>query len=135
MLEALLQFIGELLLSCLLEVLSDVGPDLIKAPFSRESHPVLAGLGWMLLGAIAGGLSLLGAPHNLLHGAWRIVNLVVTPLATAGLVHVFRRDAAPAQHGGARTMPWVDTAITLKRPAYAFVFALAVAVVRFSAAV
>lgn len=87
LLVVLIQFIGELLLQIIAELIGEVAARSVKEPFRRPEplHPVLAAIGYAIFGACAGGLSLLVVPHLLIDEQWgRVTNLVLTPLA-AGL--------------------------------------------------
>ena len=124
LLFALLQFIAELALQLLFEVLAELGLHSIRAAVrpSGSSHPLLAALGYAILGAIVGGISLLVFPSNFISVAWlRVVNLVAAPLvagaAMAGLGAWRKRRA--------------QEPVLLDRFAYGFLFAVSMALVRF----
>jgi hypothetical protein len=119
--ELLFEIFGELLLQLLLELLFEVGLRSVKAPFKAAPNPFFGALGYALFGAMAGGLSLWWFP-NLFIGshAGRIANVVVTPLLSG---------AAMAALGAWRRRRDQPT-ILLDRFAYAFIFAMAMALVR-----
>lgn len=105
------------------EILAELGLQSAKAVFKRPPNPILATFGYALYGAIAGGLSLWWHPaHFTKTLAIRIAVLVLAPIA-AGLVMTLigawrrRRD---------------QDLIRLDRFAYGYVFALAMAAVRFA---
>jgi len=79
-LEVLFEFAGEALLDLALRAIAEVFET------SRFTSPVLASVGYTLLGASAGGLSLFIFPHPLVHPS-RLhgINLLVSPIVT-GLV-------------------------------------------------
>ncbi len=79
-LEVLFEFAGEALLDLALRAIAEVFET------SRFTSPVLASVGYALLGASAGGLSLFIFPHPLVHPS-RLhgINLLVSPIVT-GLV-------------------------------------------------
>lgn len=134
MLEAFLQFIGEFLLPFLLEVLVDLGWDFLAAPSGREPRPVVAGFGWFFSGVLAGVVSLWLVPHNLLHGGWRLANLVCTPFAVGILAGIMERLRQPVGVGATgSTAAAAPANAPLTRSVYAFLFALAIALVRFGA--
>lgn len=83
----ILQVIGELLLQIFGEALAELGLRSLGEPFRRAPpiHPALAGLGYFLLGLMAGGLSLWIVPVLFIQAQWlRVTNLLLTPLI-AGL--------------------------------------------------
>jgi len=121
MLEALLEIVGEFLLQVLLEALAEIGLHALAEPFRKTPNPVVAALGYLLLGLIAGGLSLLIVPTHFTPNIWRIANLVMTPLAI-GLIMLLI-GSWRAKHG--------LSVLRIERFAYGYLFALAVALVRF----
>lgn len=83
---------------------------------------MLSAIGFALSGALAGGISLLVLPHSLISNiAYRKANLIVTPLIAGGVMMLIgrQRDKRGSALGG------------LDRFGYAFIFALAMAVVPF----
>jgi small basic protein len=116
--ELLFEIFGELLLQIVLELLFELGLRSVQQPFK---NPLLGGIGYALFGAIAGGLSLWWFPQLFITShAGRIANVIVTPLlsglAMAALGAWRRRREQPT--------------ILLDRFAYAFIFAMAMALVR-----
>jgi polynucleotide 5'-kinase involved in rRNA processing len=81
----------------------------------------LAAIGYALFGATLGGLSLLLFPNNLVQGAWRVANLVATPIAVGCVMAVLGVWRA---HRG-------QSVLRIDRFAYGYLFALSVALVRF----
>jgi len=79
-LEVLLEFAGEALLDLALRAVAEVFESF------RVAGPVIASVGYTLLGALAGRFSLLIFPHPLVHPS-RLhgINLLVSPIVT-GLV-------------------------------------------------
>ncbi len=119
--ELLFQFVGELLLQVIAEILFELGLRSLGAPFSRAPNPYLATLGYVLFGAIAGAMSLWAFPVLFIHSSTgRVINVVVTPLVAG---------AAMAAIGAWRTAKGQRT-ILLDRFAYGFLFALVMALVR-----
>lgn len=120
----LLQACGEFLLQMAFELLAELGLHSVREVFrpSVPTNPFLAAIGYALLGAGAGALSLHFRPALLIHhtGA-QIANLFATPFA-AGIVMALvgvwrrRRDQQP---------------VLLDRFGYGFLFALSMALVRF----
>jgi len=119
--ELLFQFVGEILLQVVAEVLFELGLRSLGAPFSKAPNPYLATIGYVLFGAIAGALSLWAFPALFIHSpAGRIINVVVTPLVAGGAMTAI---------GAWRTAKGQRT-ILLDRFAYGFLFALVMALVR-----
>ena len=120
---AILSFLGEAVLQVVFEIIAEIMGHKASAPFKRKPlHPALAALGYALMGAVAGGLSLLIFPHSFVDSEiLRAVNLIVTPVM-AGL--------AMAAIGRWRDNRDQDL-IRLDRFSYGFLFAFAMALVRF----
>ena len=121
MLEAILEFFGEFLLQILVEAFVELGFHSLAEPFRRRPNPWLASLGFFLLGAICGGLSLIAFRHNLVPPAWRLANLVLTPLASGACMALIGKWRARHRHAVLR----------IDRFAYGYLFALGMAIVRY----
>lgn len=122
MLELILQFLGEILLQIVFEALAEVGLHSLVEPFRRPPNRWLAALGYALLGAAAGGLSLLAFPSHLVSSpGLRIANLIITPIAVGLLMGVM--GAWRARRG--------QPLLRIDRFAYGYLFALFLALVRF----
>ena len=119
--EFLLELIGELLIQIVVEFLIELGIHSIAEPLRKPPNPWIAAVGYALFGATFGGLSLLLVPHNLVPEAWRIANIVLTPLA-AGLA-MMAMGRWRARRG--------DTRLRIDRFGYGYLFALAMALVRY----
>jgi hypothetical protein len=119
--EFLLELLGELLIQIVVEFLVELGIHSIGEPLRKPPNPWIAAIGYALFGAIIGGLSLLPFPHNLMPEAWRVANIVLTPLA-AGL--------AMMGMGRWRTRRG-DTRLRIDRFGYGYLFALSMALVRY----
>ena len=80
--ELLFSIVGELCLQIVFEVLADFGlKSLAETMRAKKRNPALAFVGFVLLGIIAGGLSLLLFRHHLLKPHWlRVTWLVIMPL-------------------------------------------------------
>jgi hypothetical protein len=122
--EFILQFIFEFLLQIAGELLIELGLRSLGEPFvnREERNPVLAAIGYCLIGAILGGLSLILFPNSFVRSErFHGINLIITPVL-AGLVMAaigqFRE-----RHG--------KTVIRLDSFVYGFLFAFAMALVRF----
>jgi len=119
------QFLGELLLQVFGELIAELIGRSVKEPFRRPKpiHPWLAAIGYGIFGAIAGTISLWVLPSLFISAEWlRIVNLIATPLV-AGLIM--------GRLGAWREMKDQET-IRLDTFSYGFLFALSMALVRFS---
>jgi hypothetical protein len=124
LLLAILGGLAEFLVEVFFSLLVDLGFHSLKqitAP-REDRNPVFAGIGYALLGSIAGGLSLLIFPNALarsenFHGISLFISPVLTGLAMAGLGWLLERS-------GKRRLR-LDSFV------YGFVFALPMALVRF----
>lgn len=119
--EFLLELLGELLIQIVVECLVEFGIHSIAEPLRKPPNPWIAAIGYALFGAIIGGLSLLVVPHNLMPEAWRVANIVLTPLA-AGLA-MMTMGRWRARRG--------DTRLRIDRFGYGYLFALAMTLVRY----
>jgi uncharacterized membrane protein len=123
-LGALLEVFAEALLQIAMEALAEVGIHLargkVEHPESRSKWRLI--VGYPILGAIAGGLSLLVFPHSLAHGHnGRLATLLLVPVfAAATTVALGRWRARRGQEP-----------VNIDRMAYAYLFALGMAAVRY----
>jgi hypothetical protein len=121
MLEPVLVVLGEFLIQVVVEALIQLGFHSLAEPFQKPPSPWLAAIGYALFGAIFGGFSLLAFPNNLVPQSWRIINMVITPLAVGGimvLLGVWR-----AKRG--------QPVLRIDRFSYGYLFALSLAFIRF----
>ena len=114
--EFLLEFGGELMLELGLRSLGETMVD------REQRNPLLAGIGYGLLGLIAGGVSLLIFPNAFVrserfHGIGLLISPVFAGLAMAGIGWLWERGGKERLH--------------LDSFAYGFIFALPMAIVRF----
>lgn len=121
----MLQFFGELLLQAAGEFIVELIGRSLKEPFRRPKplQPWLAAIGYMIFGALAGAISLWLVPSLFISAHWlRLLNLLLTPFV-AGLLM-------------ARLGAWRERneqeIIRLDSFTYAFLFALSMALVRFT---
>ncbi len=122
MIEFLFELVGEFLLQALVEALAELGLHSLGEPFRRPRNPWMAGLGYAIFGAIAGGITLWLLPdHMVRNEVLRKLNLLVTPLAAGGVMCLM--GAWRARRG--------DEVLRIDRFAYGYVFALSLALVRF----
>ena len=121
--EILFSFFGELLLQLVFELLVDFGfGSLADNAKAAKRNPIVAVCGWIVLGAVAGGLSLLLVRVHLLKQIWlRIAMLLIVP-ALAGLMMTILGKFREAK-GQVRTC--------LESFWCGFAFALAMGLVRF----
>lgn len=120
--EILFELLGELIVQLFGELLVEVGWHTLAEPFRREPKPLVAAVGHLLLGAGVGGLSLLLFPNHLTPpGAARWLNLALTPVAAGAVMVVVGRWRS--QRGSA--------VLPIDRFAWGYLFALALAAVRF----
>ena len=120
--EIIIQFFGELILQLVFELLAELGMHGVREVFRRPSNPWLAACGYVVLGLVAGGLSLWWHPaHFARHLFAQVVILILVPIAAGGAMGLLgawrRRRGQPV--------------IRLDRFAYGYIFALAMAIVRF----
>ena len=122
LLEFLFQIFGEVLLQLFIEALVELGMHSLAETVQRPRHPVYAAIGFVLLGLIAGAVSLLVLPHSPIAAPQlRLANLIVTPVVI-GLVMMLV--------GRLRAKRGQDL-VRLDRFGYAFLFAFAMGLVRF----
>jgi hypothetical protein len=121
--EIVFSVIGEFLLQVLLEALAEMGLHSMRETWRKPPDPWLAAIGYALFGAIAGGLSLLFLPDLLVHShSLQLMNVILTPVA-AGLAMMAM---------GAWRRRRDQEIIRLDKFAYGYLFALALALVRFN---
>ncbi|MES2208386.1 MAG: hypothetical protein V4525_16515 [Pseudomonadota bacterium] len=122
MFEFLLELLGEFLLQMILEILFEMGLHTLKEPFHKDPSPIVATIGYMMLGAISGGLSLFVLPALVVTSTkMRIVNLLVTPIIAGFFMSVvgsWRRRRG-------------QNSLRIDKFAYGYVFALSCALIRF----
>lgn len=120
--EIIFQLLGELLLQALFELLAELGFRSLANTLKRPRSPVLSTLGFTLWGILAGAISLLIFPTSHIDDpAFRMLNLFVTPVGLGFLMMLI---------GRIRRRKGQDL-VRLDQFGYAFVFAFAMALVRF----
>ena len=120
--EIVLQILGEILLQIGFEFLAELGFRILADPFKKPKNAVLSTIGFALWGAMAGGISLLIISKSPISNlAFRKINLFLTPLAVGGVMMLVGRER------GKRG----QILVKLDRFGYAFVFAFAMAIVRY----
>ena len=118
-----MEFLVELLLQIGIEVLAEFCLRAVGATLQSENArgPLFAALGYSILGACCGGLSLLVFPAAFLPaGGARVVHLMVSPVLAGGLMALV----------GRRRRRVGKSTIRFETFGYGYVFALAFAVTR-----
>ena len=120
--EFLFEILAELLLQFLFETLAEIGFHSLKDTVKAPRNPILSTIGFFLWGLLAGAISLWPFPGSFINGTTiRLLNLAITP-AAAGLLMLGIGNLR-IRRGGER--------LGLDRFGYAFVFAFAMALVRY----
>lgn len=119
--EFLFELIVEFAVQFVVELLVELGLHSMREPFRRAPSPWLAAPGYALLGAIAGGLSLLVFSQHLVSEPLRLANVVLTPIAVGAAMMVV----------GAWRSKRGDAQLRIDRFGYGYLFALAMALVRY----
>lgn len=123
MLEILFELLAELLFQIVGEVLVELGLHSLAQPFRQRPNIWLAVLGYTLLGALLGALSLWAFPSYPTRDGWpRLLNLVLTPVLAGLAMTLLGRWRA--RRGNA--------VLRIDRFACGYLFALSMAVVRFN---
>ena len=122
--ELFVSFFFEFLLQIFGELLIELGLRSLGEPFARseERNPILAAIGYCLLGLILGGLSLLVFPEPFVRSErFHGINLIFTPVLTGlAMSAVGRLREKQGKYS-----------IKLDSFVYGFLFAFAMALVRF----
>ena len=119
------EILGELLLQVVFEWLGEaVAHRFKKAGGDRKPvSPWLAAIGYACAGAAAGAVSLLIFPHLMMGAEWmRVLNLIMTPIAAGAIMAAM----------GAWRRRHEKEVVRLDSFAYGYLFALAMAIVRFT---
>jgi hypothetical protein len=106
-----------------MEALTDIGFDLLDKTAEKTPRPVLWALGCLLMGTLAGGISLPILPHSMITTpSLRAINVIGTPvLVSACMLVIGNWRAAKGREP-----------VKLDRFSNAFCFAFAMALVRFA---
>ncbi len=92
LLEFAIWFLGEILLQLAFEVLIELGVESLKhsARESKEADPILAGVGYVLLGGLVGAISAHVLPSRITRGVpLRLVGLALYPVISGVVMHRF----------------------------------------------
>jgi hypothetical protein len=121
--EFLFQVVGEVLVQASFELLAEFGFRSLADTVKRPRSPVLSTIGFVLWGAIAGGISLLFFPASPIDDpGLRLANLVITPM----LVGVSMTMLGRLREKKGQQL------LRLNRFGNAFIFAFSMALVRFA---
>ena len=121
--DFLFQILAEFLLQIFFEGLMELGFHSLRNTFERSRNPIFSTIGFLLWGALAGGISLWIFPRSFIaNHELRLMNLIVTPVGIGGVMLLVGRQRAM------RGQPLVG----LDQFSYAFAFALAMSLVRLS---
>jgi hypothetical protein len=120
--ETLFQFFAEMLLQAVFELLTEFGYRSLAKRLRRPRNPIYSIIGFIIFGAIAGGVSLLILPYSPIEDpTFRKINLIAMPILLGLLMMLV---AKLRQKKG-------QDLVRIDRFGYAFVFALAMGLVRF----
>lgn len=120
--ELLFQFLGELLLQIAAETLVQLGFRSLTSVIKKRPHPVLAFIGCILWGAIAGGISLFFFSGSFIESdTLHMVNLIITPIAIGLIMMAI----------GIRRTHKGKLVVSLDKFINAYIFALAMSYIRF----
>jgi multisubunit Na+/H+ antiporter MnhG subunit len=120
--EVVLQFVGEIVVQAVFEVIAEIGFHSLADTFRRPKNPALSTIGFALWGLAAGAISVWIFPTSHIHNPlFRKLNLIVTPAAVGFLMTLI---------GKIRVNKGQDR-MRIDRFGYAFVFAFAMALIRF----
>lgn len=121
-LEIIVQFLFELLLQIVGQFLFELGFHALAEPFRKSPNPWVAAVGYVLLGAILGAVTLWIFPSYMVRlPALRWVNLALTPVivgACMSLLGTWRENRG-------------QFVLRIDRFSYGYLFALSVGLVRF----
>jgi hypothetical protein len=117
----MLALIFEFALQLVVEVLVELGLVSLTEPFQRKPNPLLSAIGYGCIGAILGGVSLAVFPNNFVAQSLRLANLLLTPIAVG---------IAMTAVGYWRSSRG-DPVLRIDKFFYGYLFALALALVRF----
>ncbi len=119
----LLQFVLEILAQAAFELLAELGVRCMAEPFKRPepASPIMAAIGYLIYGAIAGVISLMLPKMFVVSKSLRLANLIITPIACGFVMSSLGRFR---ERRG-------DETIRLDTFMYGYLFALSMAVVRY----
>jgi hypothetical protein len=122
LLELLAQFVFELLVQLIGQVLFEAGLHVLAAPFRRQQNPWVSALGYVVLGLMLGALTLWIVPAHVVKApALRWANLLLSPVLAGicmSLIGTWRANRG-------------QFLLRMDRFSYGYLFAFSVAAVRF----
>lgn len=120
--EILFEIFGEIILSLFFEGLAELGFHKAASAYNKPRYPIVSGIGYLLLGGLAGGLSLLIFPDSFVHTeSHKLVNLFVTPVILGVAMMLIGRLREKKR----------QERVKLDRFSYGFLFAFGMSLVRF----
>src|SRR5690606_37432557 len=118
-LEIIFQFLGEIVLQVAVEFLAEVGVHSLADTLKKPRNPLLSTVGFLLWGAIAGGISLFILPQSpISNPVFRKINVLLTPMVAGGVMMLIGRHRDKSG----------QTLVRLDRFGHAFAFAVAMAI-------
>ena len=121
-LEFIFQFVIEVVLQAVAEVLVELGYRRFADTLRRPRNPILSTIGFIIIGGIAGGVSLLILPQSPIQDPiFRTINLFVTPLLLGLMMMLI----------GKLRQKKGQNLVHIDKFGYAFVFAFIMGLVRF----
>jgi NhaP-type Na+/H+ or K+/H+ antiporter len=120
--EIVVQFLGEFLLQLMIELMIDLGLHSMDSSVKKSRNPVSSGIGYVLWGAIAGGISLLLFPTSFIHNnELKLANLCITPLILGGCMMLIGKSRVEKH----------KPIIGLDSFLYGFLFAFSMSLIRY----
>jgi hypothetical protein len=121
--EVIVQFLFELLVQIAGQFLFELGLHALAEPFRKSPNPWVAALGYVLLGVILGALTLWPIPSHMVKASMlRWINLALTPVLAGGFMSLL----------GSWRERRGQLVLRIDRFSYGYLFALSVALVRFT---
>ena len=120
--EIVLEIIFQILAEIFMQLVYELGFHSMLEPFNKKPKPVIAFIGYLVLGVIAGFISKIFTPQLLIKGeTLRVINLLVTPIAVGLIMSAL---------GKLREKNGVSL-IRMDKFLYGFIFAFSMALVRY----
>ena len=120
--EFIFQFVAEVLLQAVAELLVELGYHSVADTLRRPRNPILSTIGFVIIGAIAGGVSLLILPHSPVQDpTLRTLNLFATPTMLGMMMVLVGR----LRQKKGQELVYID------KFGYAFVFAFTMGLMRY----
>jgi len=120
MIEIIVEIFAELFLQLIIELIANFGIHAFN--FEKRPHPVVASIGYLLLGAVLGAISLFMFKDSFIQGdTMQLVNLFATPV----LVGLIMSAIGKVRESRDKEV------VRLEKFAYGFLFAFGLALVRY----